>query len=321
MSDETPPRPVEANRERLRSRLTDGSQVLCCLDFDGTLAPIVEDPDAAAPTPENEAAVAALASEPAVTTAIVSGRALADVRERIDGPETYAGNHGLELQRDGSVSVHPVARKRAARLERVCTALETVLDPVPGCRIENKRLTGTVHFRSVPPAARPIVEDRTRSVVERFGGDALELSTGKRILEIEPSIPWGKGNAVSLIRAELPSDAVPIYIGDDVTDESAFRVVEPEGVGIRVGGDEPSAASYRLDDPDSVARFLEWLESIAREVRDGDDSPPGVATGRSPSAGRGEPTGERGGSTGESPSSGPESEGSTDDSLRRGERG
>lgn len=266
MSAETPPRPVDAARERIRSRLTAGTRLCCCLDFDGTLAPIVEEPDAAAPTAANEAAVASLAADPAVSTAIVSGRALVDVRDRIDGPEIYAGNHGLELERNDSVAVHPVARKRAARIDEVCGILESVLEPIPNARIENKRLTGTVHYRSVPPGMRPIVQRRTHAVVDRFGGDALEVSSGKRILEIGPSIPWGKGNAVALIAADMPPGSVPIYIGDDVTDESAFRTVEPDGIGIRVGGDEPSAASYRLDSPDAVARFLEWLESITAET-------------------------------------------------------
>ncbi|ELY48880.1 trehalose-phosphatase [Natronolimnohabitans innermongolicus] len=262
------PAPLSDVRPRLRSRLTGASRLVCCLDFDGTLAPIVDDPEAATATAANEAAVATLSAEPSVTTAVVSGRALADVRERIDGPSTYAGNHGLELEREDSVAVHPVASKRAARIEAVCTTLEDRLADVPNVRIENKRLTGTVHFRSVPEDVRPEARRRTRETVERLGGDALEVSSGKRILEIEPSIPWGKGNAVALIAADAPDDAVPIYVGDDVTDESAFETVEPEGIGVRVGGDEPSAASARLESPDAVATFLEWLGSTGVELLD-----------------------------------------------------
>ena len=274
MSSETPPAPLDERRSRIRSRLADASHLLCCLDFDGTLAPIVEDPDAAAPTADNEDAVAALAAEPAISTAIVSGRALSDVRDRIDGPDAYAGNHGLEIERDGSVTVHPVARERAERIDEVCAVLETVLGPIPNWRIENKRLTGTVHFRSVPPAARDLVRRQTHAVVDRFGGDALEVSTGKCILEIEPSIRWGKGEAVAVIAAETPPGTVPIYVGDDVTDESAFRAVEPDGIGVRVGGDrdEPSAASCRLESPDEVATFLAWLASVGVEALDTDGS-------------------------------------------------
>ncbi|SEV82189.1 trehalose-phosphatase [Natrinema salifodinae] len=271
---ESPPRPLDERLPTLRGRLDGAAELLVCLDFDGTLAPIVEDPDAAAPTERNREALAALAATPAVTTAVVSGRALRDVRARVDGPSIYAGNHGLELAREGSIAVHPVARKRAIRIERICSILETALASVPNCRVENKRLTGTVHYRSVPDAAEPIVRRITNTVVERFGGDDLELSPGKRILEIGPDIPWGKGNAVELIAADEPSETVPVYIGDDVTDESAFRAVEPDGIGIRVGDDdEPSSASCRVDSPTEVADFLAWLGSTGADLVDRTGSP------------------------------------------------
>ncbi len=255
------PDPLEDDRRTLRSALEGASHLLACLDFDGTLAPIVDDPDAATPLAETERILERLAADPAVTTAIVSGRALADVRDRIDGPSVYAGNHGLELVREGSLAVHPIARKRATHVDTVCAVLETVLESVANVRIENKRLTGTVHLRSVPAASRPIVRRATREVVEWIGGDDLELSTGKCILEIGPSIGWGKGDAVELIAADLPPDTVVVYVGDDVTDESAFRAVEPDGIGVRVGTDEPTAASASVRSPADVATFLRWLYS------------------------------------------------------------
>jgi trehalose 6-phosphate phosphatase len=263
---QSPPRPLDERLPQLRATLEDAPGLLVCLDFDGTLAPIVDDPNAAVPTERNREAVASLAEAPSVTTAVVSGRALTDVRERIDGPSIYAGNHGLELARRGAVAVHPVARKRAARIDRVCAVLEVALASVPNCRIENKRLTGTVHVRSVPAAAEPVVRRIVREAVDRFGGDALEISPGKRILEIGPDFPWGKGQAVELIAADEPSETVVVYIGDDVTDESAFRAVEPDGIGIRVGDDDPSNASSRVQSPAAVAPVLSWLGSIGTEL-------------------------------------------------------
>ncbi|RZH66968.1 trehalose-phosphatase [Natrinema altunense] len=265
---ETTPRPLWERLSRVRTTLADAAGLLVCLDFDGTLAPIVDDPDAAVPTESNQRAVTALAETPGVTTAVVSGRALTDVRERIDGPTIYAGNHGLELARNGSVTDHPVARKRAIRVGRLCAMLETVLASVPNCRVENKRLTGTVHLRSVPAAAETTVRRITHDLVDRFGGDVLEISTGKRILEIGPDLPWGKGNAVELIAAAEPPGTAVVYIGDDVTDESAFRAVEPDGIGIRVGDDVPSSASYRVASPADVASFLSWLETVQNERGD-----------------------------------------------------
>ena len=259
---ERPPPPLSERLPAVRERLEDAPQLLVCLDFDGTLAPIVERPDEARPLPENEDAVAALAANPAVTTAVVSGRALADVRERIDGPNVYAGNHGLELARGDEVAVHPVARKRASTLAAVCSTPEVALESVPGVRIENKRLTGTVHLRSVPEPLRPVVRRRTRETVDRLAGDDLELSTGKCILEIEPTVPWGKGNAVELLEADVAPETTTVYVGDDTTDESAFRAVEPAGVGVRVGDDRSSAASCRVDSPREVASFLRWLADL-----------------------------------------------------------
>ncbi|ELY55138.1 trehalose-phosphatase [Natronococcus jeotgali] len=271
----TEPKPVDELRPRVRSRLDDTPEVLLCLDFDGTLAPIVDDPGEAAPTERVEDALDEIAAEPEVTTAIVSGRALADVRERVDGPRIYAGNHGIELERGGSVAVHPIARKRAARIDEVCEALRVALDPVPNARVENKRLTATVHFRSVPEPARPQVERLTRETVARFGGDGLELSDGKAILEIGPAIDWGKGNAVELLVADRDDGTLPVYVGDDVTDESAFRAVEPDGIGIRVGDDAPTAASGRVRSPEGVAELLEWLATDGLErVRAGPNGPP-----------------------------------------------
>ncbi|MFP8952632.1 trehalose-phosphatase [Natrialbaceae archaeon A-arb3/5] len=269
MTGTTLPRRFDEHLPRIRETLSGATELLVCLDFDGTLAPIVDDPDDAAALPANERAVSRLASEPAVTTAVVSGRALDDVYGRVDGPTVYAGNHGLELARDGSVAIHPVARKRAASIAAVCSTLETVLDPVPNSRIENKRLTGTVHTRTVPDTLWPTVRRHTERVVDRIAGDDLEVSTGKRVLEIGPSIPWGKGNAVELIAAERPPETTTIYIGDDVTDESAFGAVEPDGIGVHVGNDEQSAASYRVQSPDEVSALLHWLAASGVELIDG----------------------------------------------------
>ena len=265
----TEPRSIAERLPALRNDLRDASELLVCLDFDGTLAPVVDEPDDATPTPANAAALETLAAEDSVSTAIVSGRALTDVRERVDGPSTFVGNHGLEVERDGSLTVHPVARERATLVEEVCSALEVGLESIPGAAVENKRLTGTVHVRSTPPAARPLVERLTRATVDRFGDDALELSRGKRILELGPSVPWGKGDAVDLLQERRSDGTYTIYVGDDVTDESAFRAVEPDGLGVRVGDDSPTTASCRVSSPTAVATLLRWLATVGVELLEG----------------------------------------------------
>lgn len=265
------PKPTERFEEptaTLREGIRGAAHLLVCLDFDGTLAPIVEEPDAAAITDENRAAVEALAAEPAVTTAVVTGRALTDIRQRLSLPITYAGNHGLELYREGQTAVHPIARKRAPLVDRVSATLEAALGPIPNYRIENKRLTGTVHVRSVPDPARERVYAITEDVVDRLAGGRLETSRGKRIVEYSPSVSWGKGEAVRLLERSAPEGTAVVYLGDDVTDESAFREIEPDDVGVYVGTDGASIASCRVGSPADVTPLLTWLKGTGIELLD-----------------------------------------------------
>ncbi len=260
------PRPIEERLPHLRRGLRDASHLLVCLDFDGTLAPIVEEPAAATITPTNVAALEALGSDERVRTAVVSGRGLADVRERVDAPDVYAGNHGLEIAGEGSVAVHPVARERAALIGAVCGFLEIALESVPGSRVENKRLTGTVHVRSVPESVRPLVRRTVDDAVSLFGEGDLEVSAGRCVIEVSPAIDWGKGEAVAALTEGHPGDPFVVYAGDDVTDESAFRTVEPGGLGVLVGERRESAASAWLHSPAATASLLWWLADVGVEL-------------------------------------------------------
>lgn len=265
MTDLEVPPPVTQRLYRLRDELREAEALLVCLDFDGTLAPIVEESTAAEMTPANRGALAALANEPAVTVAVVSGRALADVRQRVDRADVVAGNHGLELARDGRTAVHPIAEKRSRTLAHVCSILEAHFEAVPNCRVEDKGLTGTVHVRSVPDAAREYVRRTTRSVVDRVADDDLECATGKRVIEIVPQLAWDKGDAVELVEGDLSDGTFTVYAGDDAADEDAFDAVEPEGLGVLVGPERVSRASRRVGSPSGVAALLWWLASTGAD--------------------------------------------------------
>ncbi|AHG02139.1 trehalose-phosphatase (plasmid) [Halostagnicola larsenii XH-48] len=253
------PSPVDEQLPRIRSAVREANNILLCLDFDGTLAPIVDDPAKATPTDAVVDALEDLSSNPTIRTAVVSGRSLTDVRSRVDSPNLFAGNHGLEIQRNGSISVHPIAQKRATLVDTVCSQLAKTFEPVPHCWVENKRLTGSVHFRLASTHRLETIKNVAKSVIKRIGQGLLEHSYGKRVIEISPRIPWGKGNAVELLELSAPTDSLVVYLGDDTTDESAFEVVEPDGIGIRVGGPSTSWASARVRSPAAVASFLHWI--------------------------------------------------------------
>ncbi|WP_436923594.1 trehalose-phosphatase [Halosimplex amylolyticum] len=258
--------PLWLARDSVADRLATAPGVVCALDFDGTLAPIVDDPEAAWMPPTVRERVERLASCPSVDVAVVSGRALTDLRERVDVDGiAYAGNHGLELRYDGREVVNPEARRCRDAVDRVCDRLADRLAHVPGVEIENKNLTATVHVRQVPAERVPEVERSVRTTVEETvaAGVPLEIRDGKAIREVRPAVDWDKGRAVEQVTDEAPHGWLPTYVGDDVTDEDAFRALDDErgsldGLGVLVGERE-TAADYRLESPRDVREFLDLL--------------------------------------------------------------
>jgi trehalose 6-phosphate phosphatase len=252
----------------LEDRLAGAERLALCLDFDGTVAPIVDDPAAASMPERTERALSALADRPRVDLAVVSGRALADLRERVPVEGcALAGNHGLEIDRGGDRWVHPEVADRRTALERAHEAVERRVDGIDGCHVEDKRVTATVHFRRAD-VGRETVEPLVEAALD--GETGLETTHGRQVIEIRPAVEWDKGAAV---RELVDERATAIYVGDDTTDEDAFEALDElprGGVGVLVGC-RPSAAEFRVHDVDSVRAFLEWLAEV--------DAPGGTADG------------------------------------------
>lgn len=255
--------------EEVRERLRRAGGLVLCTDFDGTLAPIVERPDEAAITSDNRDLLRTLGERDAVRVGVVSGRALADVRSRVDIPTlAYAGNHGLELARadaDRDV-VHPIAAKRRPLLADVCEELETRLSDVEGCFIGNKSITASVHYRRAPREAVPRVRETVDEVLDEMADGRLHAEHGKAVVEIHQTIPWDKGAAVSLLRGSSSWPA--IYLGDDTTDETVFERFGPDDIGIHVG-DGPTAASYRIVDQAAVEGVFDWFADDGLDLLEG----------------------------------------------------
>jgi trehalose 6-phosphate phosphatase len=248
-------------------RLSTADGLLFCTDFDGTLAGIEEDPDAPEIAPGNREALTTLRDHDQVRVAVISGRELADLRPRIgiEGID-YAGNHGLEIHRDGDTTVHPVAAKRGRDLEKIVADIEDRLADTD-CFVEDKSVSATVHYRTAPERAEE-VHEVVASAVERVAPDGFELSTGKNIVELTPAVAWDKGRALSLFAAD-DKDWLSMYVGDDTTDEAAFEALSADGIGIHVGPGTETAAEYRIENPAAVERFLDWLCTTGLDALDG----------------------------------------------------
>ncbi|NHN42695.1 trehalose-phosphatase [Halorubellus sp. JP-L1] len=260
-AERRPPR-IDDHLETVASSLGTDGGLFVGLDFDGTLSPIASTPDEPELAAACRDALAALVAHPGVTVGVVSGRALADLKERV-GVEgvVYAGNHGLELEHRGETEVHPAAATHRPHLREVRRELEGRVGDVRGCEVEDKDLTLSVHYRRTPPALVENVRDGVRDVVPEDDPD-LRVNEGKAVLEVRPAIDWDKGSAILYLVEHLEGVRRIVYVGDDVTDEDAFDVLDDEDVGVHVGPGHGSAADYRVDSQDEVAPFLSWVADV-----------------------------------------------------------
>lgn len=241
------------------------SGILLLLDFDGTLSDIAPRPEDATLRPGNADLLESLNRKPGSTVGVISGRSLENVRQRVGVPGlVYGGNHGLEICGPHLQYLHPHAAEAIARFAELAALLDASLAEIPGARVENKTLTLTVHYRQTPAKYHAqvgaIVDDAARPAI---AADRVRLAAAKSAIELRPSIDWNKGRALELIRSRLAPDAVPIYIGDDATDEDAFAAaLAAGGCGIFVGpAGSPTRARYRLDSPAAVTNALAELAS------------------------------------------------------------
>jgi trehalose 6-phosphate phosphatase len=245
--------------------LTTERQPAVFYDFDGTLSEIVEDPDSARLVDGAADAMTSLSA--ACPVAILSGRDLADVRERIGLPGLwYAGSHGFELTGpDGTHHQNPEAAASIPVLAGAAADLADQLGHIPGVLVEHKRFGVAVHYRN---AARDRVGEVAAAVRTAGQRTALRVTTGREVIELRPNIDWDKGKTLRWVLDHIRDNEgggplLPIYLGDDITDEDAFDAVHDDGIAILVrhgdDGDRATAARYALDDPDRVREFTERL--------------------------------------------------------------
>ncbi len=255
----------------LLARIAHQPAILLFLDFDGTLSDITARPEDAALRPGNAALLNDLNGVPGYAVGVVSGRALADVSHRVGLPGlTYAGNHGLEIRGPNLTYLHPVAAAAVPILAQAAHRLSAALAVIPGAQVEHKTLTVTVHYRRTPGKYhQPVVAIFREAIAPLVERGLCRVTTAKSAIELRPAADWHKGRALNYIRCRLSPRAFPIYIGDDATDEDAFRSAQQAGgAGVFVGPSNAlSAAQYQLDDPCAVTAALSELAAIETQRR------------------------------------------------------
>jgi trehalose 6-phosphate phosphatase len=239
------------------------------LDYDGTLTPIVDDPAQARLPADTRETVELLAARTPV--AIMSGRDLEDVRElvAIEGI-WYAGSHGFDIFDPAGERIER-AREYLSPLASAEAELRDALANVEGARVEHKRFAIAIHDRGASRASQRRISETVRSTAARH--PQLRVTGGKRIHELRPDLDWDKGRALLWLIEELDlahDEYLPLYVGDDETDEDAFTALAERGLGFVVRGEDdarPTRADYALADPREVRRLLEQLAGWAGPAR------------------------------------------------------
>lgn len=243
-----------------------GKQLTLFLDYDGTLTPIVDRPELATMSEEMRATVKTLADH--CTVAVISGRDRRDVERLVKvGSLFYAGSHGFDIA--GPQGWHLGYRAGdpyIPSIDRAESSLREALRRVEGTIIERKKYSLALHYRLVADDDLKVLQEAVHRVLSQQPD--LRKLDGKKVYELQPKIDWDKGKAVLWLLQALEIDTtavLPIFVGDDITDEDAFKALRDTGIGIAVGEDaRPTVARYALKNPDEVQAFLRSLIPFVR---------------------------------------------------------
>jgi len=238
------------------------------LDYDGTITPIAPRPEQALLAEDMRQTIAQLAGK-AQIIAVVSGRDNDNLKSLVKLSNIfYIGNHGYDIEGPANSGIHYQAGLEFVPfLTSIAQQIEAQLKTISGVQLEPKKFTYAVHYRHVDENNVQTVVDRMREIIQHY--PQLKMGYGKKVLEVRPNIDWDKGKAVQWVMEKMkldPATVCPIYLGDDLTDEDAFRSLPEQGIGILVGNhSEYTYADYGLTDPAQVNTFLNKLNEVSEK--------------------------------------------------------
>ncbi|OGW32422.1 MAG: trehalose-phosphatase [Nitrospirae bacterium GWF2_44_13] len=251
-------------KENVFKKISKGQKIALFLDFDGTLVPIRKEPSRCVLAEKMKEQLESLTGSESCYLSILSGRSLSDIRGMVCIRDIcYSGNHGLIISGNNMTYIHPKALIAKPFIDRAVRMLNKEIAGIEGAWIEGKKLTASLHFRSVRKNDVPLVKKAFYNVVSEFSGDrTLAVIKGKQVLELAPDASWNKGSAALWILNNLKGKYLPVYVGDDWTDETAFRALNKRGITIRVGKSAKTAANYYLKSQREISAFLKRVEEF-----------------------------------------------------------
>jgi trehalose-phosphatase len=262
---------VFENWESFTSEVVAASHILLLSDYDGTLTPIVDRPQDAVLSNSMKTKLRTLVNHASFSIGIISGRSLREIKDMvgIEGIH-YAGNHGLEIDGPSLSYINPQAQKAQMKVKDIAHQLIETLGDIDGVIIEDKHFSLSVHYRLVEKRYVQQVVDIFQQITSpEVDNGNIRISYGKKVLEVRPPVDWHKGKAAETIIKEIehPTSSkvkVIIYLGDDSTDEDAFKTIRRlYGWSIFVGSPGSSSeAEYFLESVPEVETFLTRLLAL-----------------------------------------------------------
>lgn len=232
------------------------------LDFDGTLVPIQKDPKQCFLSDKIRNQLLMLAGSKCFHVMVLSGRALSDIKKRI-GIRTiyYGGNHGLDISGLDLRFTHPRALASKMAIKYVTHQLKKEITSFEGAWLEKKLFSVSLHFRSVKTEDIRLLKKVFYNVVENYSKNNLfTIMKGKKVLELLPDVSWDKGKAVLWVLHQLKDRCLPVYVGDDHTDEDAFKALRGKGITIHIGKSKKTSADYYLKGHWELPRLLQQIQ-------------------------------------------------------------
>ncbi|WP_394941924.1 trehalose-phosphatase [Psychromicrobium sp. YIM B11713] len=235
-------------------------RLLVAMDFDGTMSPLVPRAEDARALPANAEAFAALAELPDTVTALISGRALASLRQSASPPEhtLLIGSHGAESWFGPGASPLALTPEQEDLVRQTTEILRGVSGNYPGVTVELKPAGAVLHTRQ---SAEETAEAAVTAAIEALAALPIQLHEGKRVLEAAV-LKVDKGQGLELLRKRTGATAI-LFAGDDTTDENGFRALLADDVGVKVGDGE-TAAAFRISSVTETAELLGTLLSFRR---------------------------------------------------------
>jgi trehalose 6-phosphate phosphatase len=236
------------------------------LDFDGTLVPIRDNPAQCVLSPEMKGQLEAISMSDKACIAILSGRTVNDIKKRVHIQDIYyGGNHGLEISGPRVNYTHPDALSGKHVIEKVCSEIEKGVGRIEGTLIEKKKFGFTLHYRMADKESKALIKNVFYNIIsESSDHQAFSVLRGKKVLELVPRIQWDKGKAAIFLLQKQKKNYLPIYVGDDITDETAFKALKAQGVTIRIGRSQKTEAKYYLKGQWEMLRFLQHIHNLVQ---------------------------------------------------------